>query len=106
MTRTQAVLYLSPVPAAILAFIWYASPAGNNTTIYKQPVTTIHVTKLINDRIAPSMEAVTVVYKMPSVEIDNVAKTDQELAPCLLPRRVRSKVDGLCYLHKRLPELR
>lgn len=101
MTRTQAVLYLSPVPAAILAFIWYANPAGNNTTIYERPMTTIHVTKLINDRIAPSMEAVTVVYRTPSVEIDDVAKADQE-PKCKMPGRVWYRDE--CWLPSRLPK--
>ena len=87
--------YVLTVPAvAVIALgFYFANPTNSITPIPKQH------TKLFYDRIEPDPNATMIIYRAGELTIEGPK-------PCLMPRRVRSVVDGLCYFPARLPEVK
>ena len=80
-----------PIIAAVALGSYFANPTNSVTQVKKQH------TKLFYDRIEPDPNATMIIYRAGEMTIEGPK-------PCLMPRRVRSVVDGLCYLPARLPE--
>lgn len=83
---------LSPIPVAFLALSWYADPAFAPEYV-PPPKVRVHPLKTYYDSV-PQDQYMTKIYKLGELTIE----------PCIMPRRVRSKIDNKCYLPSKLPE--